>query len=130
MWKEGGGVALYIMKWIECEELVEMSKLKASGPTRGDAILDLLVTNTSELISNIKIGGSLGCSDHAPVDFAVLRDMGQGNSKGRTLNFRKVKLQLFNELVNGTPWETALRDKGANRAGRSLRPLSIDCKSS
>ncbi|KAK4815649.1 hypothetical protein QYF61_005211 [Mycteria americana] len=40
----------------------------------GDALLDLLVTNTSELISDIKIGSSLGCSNHALVELAVLRD--------------------------------------------------------
>jgi len=44
--------------------------------TRGDAILDLLVTNKSELIGDVKTGGSLGCSDHAPVEFIVLRDKG------------------------------------------------------
>ncbi|PKU34748.1 ubiquitin carboxyl-terminal hydrolase 4 [Limosa lapponica baueri] len=47
------------------------------SPTKGDAILDLLVTNASELISDIKTGGSLGCSDYALVEFAVLRDMSQ-----------------------------------------------------
>ncbi|KAK4830766.1 hypothetical protein QYF61_013255 [Mycteria americana] len=36
-----------------------------------------MVTNASELISDIKIGGSLGCSDHTLVEFTVLRDMGQ-----------------------------------------------------
>ncbi|PKU41336.1 rna-directed dna polymerase from mobile element hypothetical protein [Limosa lapponica baueri] len=35
----------------------------------------LMVTNNqkSELIGNVKIGGSLGCSDHAPVEFTLLR---------------------------------------------------------
>ena len=79
-------------------------------------ILDLLVTNASELIGDIKIGGSLGCSDHALVEFAVLRGMGQAKNKVRTLNFRKANFQLFKELVNGTPWETALRDKGAEQS--------------
>ena len=75
-----------------------------------------MFTNTSELIGDVKIGGSLGCSDHALVEFAVLRDMGQAKSKVRTLNFRKANFQLFKELVNRTPWETALRDKGAEQS--------------
>ena len=75
-----------------------------------------MVTNSSELIRDAKIGGSLGCSDHALVEFAVLRDMGQAKSKVRTLNFRKANFQLFKELVNRTPWETALRDKGAEQS--------------
>jgi len=44
-------------------------------PARGDAILDLKVTNERELISDVKTAGSLGCSDHALVEFTVLRDM-------------------------------------------------------
>jgi len=32
-----------------------------------------MVINTSELITQVKAGGSLGCSDHALVEFAVLR---------------------------------------------------------
>ncbi|KFM02997.1 hypothetical protein AS27_15497, partial [Aptenodytes forsteri] len=44
------------------------------------------------------------------------RDMGQAKSKVRTLNFRKAKFQLLKELVNRTPWETALRDKGAEQS--------------
>ncbi|KFP99488.1 hypothetical protein N329_04107, partial [Haliaeetus albicilla] len=44
------------------------------------------------------------------------RDMGQAKSTVRTLNFRKAKFQLFKELVNRTPWETALRDKGAKQS--------------
>jgi len=59
------------------------------SPTRRDVILDLLVTNARELIGDMKIGGSLGCSDLALVDFVVLRDIGQVKSKIRTLNFRK-----------------------------------------
>jgi len=44
------------------------------SPIRGGAILDLLVTNINELIGDVKIGGSLGCSDHTLVKFAVLRE--------------------------------------------------------
>ncbi|KAK4806137.1 hypothetical protein QYF61_001060 [Mycteria americana] len=141
--RRGGGVALYIKKWIDCEELslknsheqVESlweasrsqdlvllgdfnhpdicwksstASCRQSGrlleciednflsqvidtPTRGDATLDLLVTNASELISDVKTGGSLGCSDHALVEFAVLRDMGQGSILGPV---------LFNIFIN------------------------------
>lgn len=33
-----------------------------------------MVTNASELIGDVTIGGSLGCGDHALVEFTVLRD--------------------------------------------------------
>ncbi|KAK4810483.1 hypothetical protein QYF61_004263 [Mycteria americana] len=47
------------------------------SPTRGDVLLDLLLTNAEELLGEVKIGGSLGCSDHALVEFMILRDIGQ-----------------------------------------------------
>jgi len=74
-----------------------------------------MVTNASELTGDVKIGGSLGCSDHALVEFTVLRYKGQVKSKVRTLNFRKANFQLFKEL-NRTPWETVLGDKGAEQS--------------
>ena len=77
--------------------------------------MDLLVTTTSEIIGDVKIGGSLG-SHHALVEFAVLKDMGQVKSKVRILNFSKAKFQLFKQVVNRTPWETVLRDKGEEQS--------------
>jgi len=62
-----------------------------------------MVANASELIGDIKIGGSLGCSDHTLVEFAVLRGMGKARNVVRTLNFRKANFQLFRELVSRTP---------------------------
>jgi len=61
-----------------------------------------LVTNASELGGDVKIGGSLGSSDHAVMELAVLRDMGQAKSEVRTLNFRKASFQLLKELVSRT----------------------------
>ncbi|PKU45285.1 hypothetical protein llap_4421 [Limosa lapponica baueri] len=95
--RRGGGIVLYIKKWLECEKLsLKNSRLKAYG---GDAILNLMVTNASMLISDIKIGGSLGCSDHALVEFTVLWDMGQEKSKVRILNFKKASFQMFKAKV-------------------------------
>ncbi|GAB0203436.1 hypothetical protein GRJ2_002809200 [Grus japonensis] len=114
-WKSSTASCRQSRRLLECIEDNFLSQV-IDSPTRGDAILDLLVTNTSELTDDIKIGGSLGCSDHALVEFTVLRDMGQAKGKVRTLNFRKANFQLFKELVNRTPWETALRDKGAEQS--------------
>jgi len=56
---------------LECIEDNSL-RLVIDSPTRGDAILDLMVTSTCKLTSDIKIGGRLGCSDHALVEFTVL----------------------------------------------------------
>lgn len=47
------------------------------SPTKGVAKLDPMVSNASELVGDIRIGGSLGCRDHALVEITVLKDMGQ-----------------------------------------------------
>jgi len=91
------------------------------SPTRRDVILDLLVINADEVIGDIKIGGSLACSDHTLVEFAVLRDKCQVKNKIRTLNFRKAKFHLFKQLVNRTFWETAFKDKGVRNQARKAR---------
>lgn len=60
----------------ECMEDNLLTQVNNS-PAREDALLYLLVTNTRPVIRNIKIRGSLHCSDHALVKLAVLRKMGQ-----------------------------------------------------
>lgn len=78
------------------------------SPTRGEASLDMLLTNTDEVTRGAEIGG---CSDHTLVEFTILRDMGQMKSRVRILNFRSTSFQLFKELVDGIPWETVLKEK-------------------
>jgi len=57
---------------LECIEDYFLSQATDST-TRRDAILDLLDTNKSELISEVKIQGTLACSDHALVEFSPER---------------------------------------------------------
>jgi len=101
-------------RFLECMEDNFLSQV-IDTPIQGDAILDLMLTSASELTHDVKTGGSLGCSDHALVEFTVLRDMRKARSTVRTQNFRKAIFQLFRELVSSTPWETVLRDRGAEQ---------------
>jgi len=114
---------------LECIEDNFLSQV-IDSPTTGDPTLDLLVTNTSELRSDVKIRGILGCSEHALVEVAVLRDVGQTKSKVRTLNFREAKFQLVKGLVNiGPPGKLPRGTREQNRAGQALRSLSMEHKS-
>lgn len=70
-----------------------------------------MLTNVNELMGDIKIGGCLGCSDHAMVKFMLQMDVIQEKSEFRKLNFRKAKFQVFRELVNRTFWDTVLMGK-------------------
>lgn len=73
----------------------------------------------------LKIGVSPCCSGHAMMEFTILRDMGQVKTWVTTLNFKSAKFQLFKELVNGTPWETALRDKGAEQSRQLFKDIIL-----
>jgi len=96
-----------------------------------------MFTNASEVIGGVKVGGSLGCSDHTLVEFTVPRDMGKARSIVRTLNFMKAKFQLFKELVSRNAWEMVLRDRTAEQSWQIFKDafhraqeLSVPCKSS
>ncbi|KAK4816568.1 hypothetical protein QYF61_017958 [Mycteria americana] len=107
-WKSSTASCRQSRRLLECIEDNFLSQV-IDTPTRGDAILDLMATNASELISDIKIGGSLGCSDHTLVEFTSLRDMGQASTIVRTLNFRKANFQLFKESVTWEEYRDAAR---------------------
>ena len=77
-------------------------------PTSGEALLDQALTNAEEIIKGVKIGGSLGCSDHALVKFLNLRNVGLAKSGFRIQNFGRTNFSLFEELLDEIP----LRDKG------------------
>lgn len=82
-------------------------------------------TYASELIGDVKTGGSLGCNNHVLMEFAFLSDLGPVKSKYRTLTFGKANFQHFRELVSKTG-KLASGTREQNRAGISVRTLSIE----
>jgi len=113
-----------------CNVLRTTGQLSEPGnrqPHLGEAVLDLLLTNTVQLIGDIRIGGCLGCGGHAVVEFTLFRDIGQVNSKIRKLNFRKAKFQIFRGF---SPGDLSSRTREQSRPGRSLKKLFLGHKSS
>lgn len=41
------------------------------APTRNGVLLSLVLTNKKGLVGNVKVVGSLGCSDHKIVEFSI-----------------------------------------------------------
>ena len=54
---------------------------------------DLAFTNAEEIIKDIKIGCSLGCSEHALVEFVISRNMSLVKSRVRILNFKRMNFR-------------------------------------
>ena len=62
-------------------------------PNRGEELPDLAFTNAEEIIKDIKIGCSLGCSEHALVEFVISRNMSLVKSRVRILNFKRMNFR-------------------------------------
>lgn len=76
-WESGTGNCKQSRKVRECAEdnfLVQVTE----SPTSGEALLDLLLTSAEELFGEVKSGGRLGCSNHALVEFSILRGKQDG----------------------------------------------------
>ena len=79
-------------------------------------MLDLVPTNKEGLVGNVKLKGSLGCSDHEMVDFKILRAVRKVYSKLATLDFRRADFGLFRDLLGGVPGDTALEGRGTQES--------------
>ena len=63
--------------------------------TIGEALLDLELTNTKDLIKEVKIGGSLACSDYTQTEFVIATNMGLEKNIVKTLNFKRTNFWMF-----------------------------------
>ncbi|PKU33078.1 glycerol kinase [Limosa lapponica baueri] len=83
---------------------------------RRGAMLDLVLSNKEGLVGNVKIRGSLGCSDHEMMEFKTLKAARRAHSKLTTLNFRRADFGLFRDLLGRVPWDKALEGRGAQES--------------
>ena len=68
-----------------------------------------------ESIKEVKIGDSLGCSEHALVGFVIWRNAGLAKSRARILCFRAAK-GLLKELLGRICWERFLEGMGTEQS--------------
>ncbi|GAB0204079.1 mitochondrial enolase superfamily member 1 [Grus japonensis] len=76
-------------------------------------MLDLILTNKEGLVGDVKLKGSLGCSDHKMVEFRILRAVRRARSKLTALDFRRADFGLFRDLLGRIPWDKVLEGRGA-----------------
>ena len=76
------------IKFLECVEDCFFLQM-LDGPTRKEALLDLLLTNQENLLCNISVSNNLGCSDHNIVEFGIQLSMLKVSTKTRVLDFRR-----------------------------------------
>ena len=93
-------------------------------PTRRGAMLDLVLTDKEGLVGNVRLKGSLGCSDREMMEFKVLRAARKVHSKLTALDFRKADVGLFRDPLGKVPWGKALEGRGPKKAGQYSRITS------
>ncbi|GAB0175730.1 hypothetical protein GRJ2_000038200 [Grus japonensis] len=84
-------------------------------PMRRGVLLDLVLTNKEGLVGDVKVGSSLGCSDHEMVEFRILRGRSRAISRITTLDFRRATFGLFKDLLGRIPWIKVLEGRGGPR---------------
>ncbi|GAB0181491.1 hypothetical protein GRJ2_000614400 [Grus japonensis] len=109
-WRDNTAGNKQSRKFLEC---VSFLLQVIEEPTRRGAILDLVLTNKEGLVGNVKLKGSLGCSDHGMVEFKILRAARRAHSKLTTLDFRRAEFGLFGDSLGRVPWDKALEGRGA-----------------
>ncbi|KAJ7425391.1 glycerol kinase [Pitangus sulphuratus] len=102
-------------EFLECIDDNMLLQVKEE-PTRRGAMLDLVLTNKVGLVGNVKLKGSLGCSDNEMVEFEILRARRRMHSKFVTLGFRRANFGLFRGLLGRAPWDIALEGRGAQES--------------
>ena len=84
-------------------------------PTGNEALLDLLLTNQENLLCNISVSDSLGCSDHNIVEFRILLSTLKVSIKmTKVLDFTRANFSSLRAQLGGTLWEASREDKAAS----------------
>lgn len=89
-----------------------------------DALLDLLLVNRVDLVSEVVVIGShLGHSNHKAIEFKISSDRRKSACKTSALDTRRTDLRLLRKLV-WFPGKTFLQVLGSISAGRFLNITS------
>ncbi|GAB0191026.1 hypothetical protein GRJ2_001567900 [Grus japonensis] len=110
-WRDNTAGHKQSRKFLECSDDNFLPQVLRE-PMRRSAMLDLVLTNKKGLVGNVKLKGSLGCSDHEMVEFKILRAVRRAHSKLTTLDFRRADFGLFRDLLGRVPWDKALEGRG------------------
>lgn len=81
-------------------------------PIRNGGLFDLILTNREGLVGDVKVGDSLGCSDHEIVEFSIEQGVCRIARKIATMDFGRADLYLLKDLLGRIPWEWALQGRG------------------
>ncbi|GAB0206109.1 hypothetical protein GRJ2_003076500 [Grus japonensis] len=112
-WRDNAAERKQSRKFLECVNDNFLLQVIEESTTRRGTMLDLSLTNKEGLVRDVKLKGSLDCSDHEMVEFRILRAVRRALSKLTTLDFSRADFGLFRDLLGRIPWDKALEGRGA-----------------
>ncbi|CAM5118465.1 unnamed protein product [Natator depressus] len=100
-------------------------------PTRGDAILDLVLVSSEDLIEEMVVGDNLGLRDHELIQFKPNGRINKNRSVSRVFDFKRANFKKLRKLVREVDWTKELVDLKAEEAWNyfksKLQKLSEVC---
>ncbi|XP_050792311.1 uncharacterized protein LOC127042868 [Gopherus flavomarginatus] len=100
-------------------------------PTRGDAILDLVLVSSEDLVEEMVVGDNLGSSDHELIQFKLDGRINKCRSGIRVFDFSRANFKELRKLVREVDWTEELVDLNVEEAWNyfksQLRRLSEAC---
>jgi len=114
-WRENTAGHKQSRKFLECVKDNYLLQV-IEKPMRRGGMLDLVLTNKEGLVGNVKVKGSLGCSDHEMMEFKIPRAARRAHTKSTTLDLRRADFGLLRDLLGRIPWDKALEGRGAQES--------------
>ena len=94
--------------------------------TRGENVLDIVLSSQKEFVDNVKICEPLGCSDHNQIHF-IIKVKGERNRKIRIRKtFHKGRYKDMREYLAKIDWNKTLKNKTATECWNILKS-ELDC---
>ena len=74
-------------------------------PTRGDNILDIILTTDESLVSNVNVGTEFSTSDHRVITFNIqVSKTKERESKEKVLDYRRADFRKLRRILTNTDW--------------------------
>jgi len=114
-WRDSTASHKLSRRLLDCSDDIFLLQVTEDPPRRG-AVLDLVLTTKEGLVGNVKLKGTLQCSDHEMVEFNILRALRRVHSKLSTLDCKRADFGLFRQLLGEVPWDKALEGRGTRES--------------
>ena len=82
--------------------------------TRGSNILNLVISSEEDLVSKLRIGPSIGGSDHSSIDFILYLELPGREQQHLGLDYRKADYAAISKELGEIDWNERFREMDAD----------------